>query len=75
MIVFTPITKSEIKDNTLVPKYDGIKMSREEFQNWEPEVEVWVKYEWNKATLEADEKMKLEKIYILTNIQKEIQRR
>jgi len=40
MIVFTPITKSEIKDNTLVPKYDGIKMSREEFQNWEPEVEV-----------------------------------
>ena len=75
MIVITPITKSEIKDNTLAPKFDGIKMSKEEFQDWEPEVELGVKYEWNKAILKADEKMKLENIYILTNNQKVFQRR
>ena len=75
MIVFIPITKSQIKDNTLVPKYDGIKMSREGFQNWEPEVELGVKYEWNNGKLKAENKMKLEDIYILTNIQNIFQRR
>ncbi len=43
MIVNTPITKSEIKNNSLVPKYDWIKMSIEEFQNWVSEVELGVK--------------------------------
>jgi hypothetical protein len=64
MIVITPITKSEIKKNSLVPKYDWIKMSSEEFQNWVSEVELGVKYERNNGILEADEKMKLENIYI-----------
>ncbi len=70
MIVNTPITKSEIKNNSLVPKYDWIKMSIEEFQNWVSEVELGVNYQWNNGILEADEKMKLENIYILTNIKK-----
>jgi hypothetical protein len=75
MIVFTPIIESEIKDKPLVPKYDGKKMSFEEFQNWEPEDEVGVKYEWNNGILEAEEKMKLEEIYIFTNIQKVFQKK
>jgi hypothetical protein len=33
-------------------------MSFEEFQNWEPEDEVGVEYEWNNGILEAEEKMK-----------------
>jgi predicted nucleotidyltransferase len=50
-------------------------MSFEEFQNWEPEVEVGVKYKWNNGILEAEEKMKLEEIYIFTNIQKVFQKK
>jgi hypothetical protein len=50
-------------------------MSFEEFQNWEPEDEVGVKYEWNNGILEAEEKMKLEEIYIFTNIQNVFQKK
>jgi hypothetical protein len=44
MIVFAPIYESEIKEKTIIPKYDGVKMSLEEFYNWVREKEPGIKY-------------------------------
>ncbi len=70
MIIFTPIILPENQKNYTIPKYDGVKMSLEEFQNWEPEVEPGIKYEWNYGILEAEAKMSINEIKILLNFQK-----
>jgi tRNA A37 N6-isopentenylltransferase MiaA len=59
MIIFTPILETEKKENLIIPKYDGVKMTREEYRNWNPE-EPGIKYEWSNGVLEATEKLKFQ---------------
>ncbi|MCP5496412.1 MAG: Uma2 family endonuclease [Leptospiraceae bacterium] len=67
MIVFTPILESELKEKPSIPKYDGIKMSLEEFLATEFDDQGY-KYEWNDGILEAAKKMKENERKIYRNI-------
>lgn len=46
-------------------------MSLEEFSNWEPEIEVGIKYEWDNGILEAADKLRTDELYIYRNLQRE----
>lgn len=67
MIVFTPIFESNPKEQILCPKYDGVKMSLEEYYNSNFE-ESGFKYEWNDGVLEAEEKLKPSEAIIYSNL-------
>jgi Uma2 family endonuclease len=50
------------------PKYDGLKMSLQDFLDWEREPDGW-KYEWNNGVIEINEvNMTLKEQYIIKNI-------
>ncbi len=70
MIVFVPIEAKENSFRQILPRYDGIKMSLEEFLHWEPEPELGVRYEWNNGIVEAEEKMKIEEGKVFRNLLK-----
>lgn len=68
MIIFVPTTESK-KEAIKQPKFDGVKMPLEEFQNWEPDIEEGIKYEWNNGIIEATDKLRTDELFIYTNIQ------
>jgi hypothetical protein len=37
MIIFTPVLEKEITIKQTIPKFDGMRMTYDEFQNWNPE--------------------------------------
>ncbi|MCU0426836.1 MAG: Uma2 family endonuclease [Candidatus Kapabacteria bacterium] len=50
------------------PKYDGLKISRQDFLEWEREPDGW-KYEWNNSIIEINERnMIFQEQYIVANI-------
>lgn len=67
MIIFTPIFEVEQKEKPLVPKYDGFKMSFEDFLNSKLEDQGF-KYEWNNGIIEAEERLKTQEIKIYINL-------
>jgi Uma2 family endonuclease len=69
MIIFAPILTDEKQKEVTIPKYDGVKMSLEEFQNWKPEEESGIKYEWNDGTLEATDKLKFSELKMIDRLQ------
>ncbi len=69
MIIFTPISEKNIKEKQTIPKFDGVRMTIEEFQNWNPEIESGIKYEWNNGIVEAEEKMKFSEQKIVVQLQ------
>jgi Uma2 family endonuclease len=69
MIVFAPIFENKPKEQIPFPKYDGIQMRFEDFQNFETE-EPRFKYEWNDGILEAEERMKFNEQRIVFNLQR-----
>ena len=75
MIIFTPINEKDNKEVQTFPKFDGVSMTLDEFQNWNPEIEAGIKYEWNNGIVEAEEKMKVDELYIYTNLVKAFQSR
>ena len=75
MIIFTPILEKNLKINQSIPKFDGISMTLEDFQNWNPEVEDGIKYEWDNGIVEAEDRMKLDELHIYTNLVNALQTR
>ena len=69
MIIFTPIFENKTKEQMPYPKYDGVKMSLDEFLNFKFE-EPGIKYEWNNGVLDAEEKMKFSEQRIVSNLQR-----
>lgn len=69
MIIFTPIFEKDISEKQTIPKFDGIRMTLDEFQNWNPEIEAGIKYEWNNGVVEAEEKMKFNEQKIVYKLQ------
>jgi Uma2 family endonuclease len=56
------------------PKYDGLKISRKDFDEWLREPDGW-KYEWNKGVIEINEvSMTLKEQYIVKNINRAFSR-
>jgi len=69
MIITLPIPlENAVERKIPVPKYDGLRMSLEDFLNWEVRESDGFKYEWNDGVLEADESMKLKEVKIFQNI-------
>jgi len=73
MIIFTPVLEKEITIKQTIPKFDGIRMTYDEFQNWNPEIEEGIKYEWDNGVVEAEERMRIDEIHIYTNLVKTLQ--
>ncbi len=67
MKIFTPIIEIKEKEILPIPKYDGVKMSLEEFQNFEFE-DPGYKYEWNNGITEAEILMKDTERFLIDNI-------
>jgi len=68
MIIFTPLLKSESKTNPSPPKYDGVKMSLEQYLSYSFEEETY-KYEWNEGILESEKKkMKIKEAILFRNL-------
>ena len=67
MIIFTPILESESKEKLPLPKYDGIKMSLEDFLTTKVEDQGF-KYEWNNGVLEAEYAMKFSEQILVDTI-------
>ena len=65
MINFSPIVES--KTNPSLPKYDGVKMSLEQYLSHSFEEEAY-KYEWNEGILESEEKMKIKEAILFRNL-------
>jgi Uma2 family endonuclease len=73
MIIFTPVLEKEITIKQTIPKFDGMRMTYDEFQNWNPETEEGIKYEWDNGVVEAEERMRIDEIHIYTNLVKTLQ--
>jgi len=73
MIIFTPIFEKVFSEKQTIPKFDGVRMTLDEFQNWNPEIEAGIKYEWDNGVVEAEEKMRVDELYIYTNLVKAFQ--
>lgn len=67
MIIFTPIIETNDREILPIPKYDGWKMSLEEFKNFSID-EPGFKYEWNNGVLESEILLKESERYIFDNI-------
>jgi len=68
MIILTPILDFENKEKPIIPKYDGTRMTIEEFKIWDPEVEEGIKYEWNNGVIEAEDRMKFNELKIINQL-------
>jgi len=73
MIIFTPVLEKEITIKQTIPKFDGMRMTYDEFQNWNPETEEGIKYEWDNGVVEAEERMRIDELHIYTNLVKTLQ--
>jgi Uma2 family endonuclease len=67
MIFFAPIFDTEPAKELVPPKYDGLRLSLDEFLNSKLE-DPGYKYEWNRGVLEAEETVKESERYIIDNI-------
>lgn len=67
MIIFSPVLTTETQEEPIIPKYNGTRMSLNDFINFEPE-ESGIKYEWDNGILEAEATLKKEERFILDNI-------
>lgn len=67
MIIFTPISENEQKQKPIIPKYDGMKMSLEDFLASEID-DPGFKYEWNNGILEVEEILKPHETKIYLNL-------
>lgn len=73
MIIFTPVLEKEITIKQTIPKFDGMRMTYDEFQNWNPDTDEGIKYEWDNGVVEAEERMRIDEIHIYTNLVKTLQ--
>ena len=69
MIIFTPVLEKDITMKQTIPKFDGIRMTYDEFQNWNPEIEEGIKYEWDNGVVEAEERVKFKEQKIVYQLQ------
>lgn len=68
MIIFTPVLESETKEKPKIPKYDGIKMSLEDFLATDFK-DPGFKYEWKDGMVEAEDNVKFSEQRIVFNLQ------
>ena len=67
MILFVPISESQVETISPIPRFEGVEMNLETYLNHKFK-EPGYKYEWNNGILEASEKLKFSEQKIINNI-------
>ena len=72
MLIPVPVPSDAIGLPHARPKYDGLALPLEEYENWDMD-DPGFKYEWNNGILEAEESMKPADVRIFDSLQRRFQ--